>query len=290
MGLAQVSTFRAREAEAPVTPTLYCNASYRAHRLSVGSAGPPMARILLIEDEDDVRAFVRAILVSLGHRVEEAPDGKAGVEQFLQSQPDLVITDLLMPVMEGLEVMRRVKHASPSIKVIVMTGGGMIPAGEYLRLARRMGADGSLAKPFSACELECAISKLLPGAPASLAKPPTFLILDDDVTSRFLNRSILEKNFPESSVIECGSTDDALAASKGQHLDAVVTDHLLGQSDGVEFVTRLRAQGARCPVIMVTGSVDPAVHKRAYEAGAAHVFFGGDSDFSEYLRKALSPR
>jgi CheY-like chemotaxis protein len=116
----------------------------------------------------------------------------------------------------------------------------------------------------------------------------TFLILDDSEDTRFLHRRQLEDEFPASHVIECETICAALAASAGQPVDAVITDHHLGESDGAEFVQLLRAQGHACPVLMVTGSSDPRVHERAYQAGATRVFFGSKLDFVPYLRTQLS--
>lgn len=245
-----------------------------------------MARILVIEDEPDLRVLFRLQLTGLGHTVIEAPNGKAGLEQFHATSPDLVLTDLMMPVMEGLEAIPLLKRAQPSLKIIAMSGGGTNPAGSYLRMAQRLGASYTLAKPFSLAELDTAVSVLLAPPPPERA-PFYFLVLDDDVTSRLLNRSLLESAFPRSTVIECGSVDAAIAASTKHHLDAVISDHHLGQTDAGEFLRTLRRQGASCPVLMVTGSSDPNVHARAYEAGATRVFSGQGSGFIDYLRHTL---
>jgi two-component system, chemotaxis family, chemotaxis protein CheY len=246
-----------------------------------------MSRILLIEDEDAQRAAVRAQLVALGHTVEEAANGKIGLARFHATPPDLVITDLVMPEMEGLETIRALKQANPTVKIIAMSGGGANPAGTYLRAAQQLGASVGLAKPFSKHELEAALAKLLPNATPPTS--PIFLVLDDNATSRYMNRSLLETEFPRSQVIECGTVRDAIAVSNRVHLDAVITDHHLGESDGAEFVAKLRAHGATCPVVMVTNSSDPKVHERAYAAGAARVFHDGKMDFTGYLRQKLQP-
>ena len=246
-----------------------------------------MTRILLIEDEDDLRGLIRAHLAALGHTVDEAPNGKVGVARFRSSPPDLVITDLVMPEMEGLETIRVLKRTDPAVKIIAMSGGGANPAGSYLRVAEHLGASAVLAKPFSRCELETAVARLLPVADEML--PRTFLVLDDNATSRYINRSLLETEFPRSSVIECGTVREALDVSRSLQLDAVITDHHLGESDGSEFVAQLRAQGASCPILMVTNSSDPKVHARAYAAGAAKVFFDREMDFAGYLKRKLGP-
>ena len=115
----------------------------------------------------------------------------------------------------------------------------------------------------------------------------TFLILDDDPDNRFLIRYGLTKAFPGAHVLEYDDADKALAGIREVRLDAVVSDHHLSTRDGASFITDLRSLGNTCPIVMVTASSDPAVHRRAYEAGASRVFSGNDLDFAGYLRLAL---
>ena len=237
-----------------------------------------MARILLIEDDEPVREAVRLTLTAMGHCVHDASNGKAGLILFEQEPPELVVTDLVMPEMEGMETIRALKRADPSVKIIAMSGGGINGAEAYLSLAKKLGAEVILAKPFSRGMLVAAINEALPRAPA--AKPFTFLVLDDDPGSRFLSRRLLEREFPRCTVVECESVESALDASARQMPDAVITDHHLGQTAGGEFVQFLRARGAACPILMVTASNDPAVHGRAYAAGASRVFSGGSHHFT----------
>jgi CheY-like chemotaxis protein len=243
-----------------------------------------MARILLIDDQDELRMAIRVQLERLGHQVIEAPDGKVGLERFHAESPDLVITDLVMPVMEGIETIRRLRQANPTLGIIAISGGGGNPASAYLRVAKAFGADQMLAKPFSPEELKLAVQAVLQ---RDIADALTFLVLDDNAETRYLNRALLESEFPNSVVMESRTVEEALASSKGHRLDAVITDHHLGESNGGEFVASLRARGALCPILMVTGSSDPKVHARAMAAGASRVFFGTETDFTGYLRDQL---
>lgn len=250
-----------------------------------------MAKILLIEDEDDERAFCRMQLESLGHVVIEAPEGETGLKAFREESPDLVFTDIVMPVMEGFETIREIKRLQPQARILAMSRGGSNPASAYLRIAQKFGASQVLAKPFSVEELDVALSSILPPelhprSPQSL----TFLVLDDNPDGRLLNRGLLEHAFPRSTVVECSSPNEAINASSRLRLDAVITDHHLGESNGGEFIRQLRAQGATCPVLMVTASSDPKVHARAYDAGASRVFFGDNMNFTGYLRGKLGEK
>ena len=112
-----------------------------------------MARILIIDDEEDIRLTVRLALESMGHDVTEAVNGNDGLQHFSAEQNDLVITDILMPDKEGIETIIELKKIQPDLKVIVMSGGGRINATHVLETAKRLGANVALKKPFSIADL-----------------------------------------------------------------------------------------------------------------------------------------
>jgi DNA-binding response OmpR family regulator len=124
---------------------------------------PPntMARILLIDDDDSVRTMLRQTLTHFGHTVIEARDGQEGLKLFQHARADLVITDIVMPEKEGLEVLMELRQEQPPVKIIAMSGGGRGMAADYLRMARGMGAARVLAKPFSHEVLMAAVNELL---------------------------------------------------------------------------------------------------------------------------------
>jgi DNA-binding response OmpR family regulator len=130
-----------------------------------------MARILLIEDDEHVRTMLRLMLVRFGHAVIEAGNGRQGLTQFQPANFDLVITDLVMPEKEGIEVVIELRKHIPRVKIIAISGGGRAnTAAEYLAMARGLGADLVLAKPFPHEALLAAINGLLPVIePAPLA-------------------------------------------------------------------------------------------------------------------------
>jgi CheY-like chemotaxis protein len=124
-----------------------------------------MARILLIDDDDTVRTMLRLTLVHFGHTVIEARDGKEGLELFQNTDVDLLITDIVMPEKEGLEVLMELRKRLPPVKIIAISGG------DYLQMAKLMGAAKVLAKPFSSSVLIEAIDELLRDGGVS-AEPP----------------------------------------------------------------------------------------------------------------------
>ncbi|MEZ4703387.1 MAG: response regulator, partial [Rhodothermales bacterium] len=98
-------------------------------------------RILIIEDDESVRGMVARMLRAEGYDPIEAGDGRAGLEIIEnQATVDLVISDILMPVMEGLETLRYIRAHYPEMRIIAMSGGGQFGPEYCLDLARRLGA------------------------------------------------------------------------------------------------------------------------------------------------------
>jgi DNA-binding NtrC family response regulator len=107
-----------------------------------------MARILVIDDEDQIRKLLRAALEIEGHVVLEARQGDEGLQVLRATPPDLVITDLMMPDMDGLEVIMALRREAPELKVIAMSGGGRHKLTEPLMIAEPLGAFAAVRKPF----------------------------------------------------------------------------------------------------------------------------------------------
>jgi CheY-like chemotaxis protein len=126
-----------------------------------------MARILLIDDDETLRTMLSLTLNHFGHTVIEARNGKEGLQLFARLQPELVITDIMMPEMEGFEVLMELRKAQPPVKIIAMSGGTRYGSAEYLRMAELMGAAKSLAKPFSNEALRALVDELLAGGGAA---------------------------------------------------------------------------------------------------------------------------
>jgi DNA-binding response OmpR family regulator len=132
-----------------------------------------VARILVIDDDDSVRTMLRLTLAHFGHTVIEARNGREGLDLFRRAGADLVITDIVMPDTEGLEVVMDLRRNHPAVKIIAISGGGRGSAVDYLHMAKRMGAATVLAKPFTNDVLMAAVDELLPagGAPGQPPAP-----------------------------------------------------------------------------------------------------------------------
>jgi len=120
-----------------------------------------MAKILLVDDDPDIRSLLKIMLTGEGHDVVEAADGTQAL-QVAQSQPfDLVLTDLIMPDKEGIETIMELRKKFPRIRIIAMSGGGVGRQEDYLGLAGKLGAMRTLAKPFGIKELKETVDAVL---------------------------------------------------------------------------------------------------------------------------------
>ena len=108
-----------------------------------------MARVLIIDDEPHILLMVKKMLERAGYEVDLASNGSEGLKLFERIQPDLVITDIIMPEKEGLETIREMRRQSKDLKIIAMSGGGKISADNYLETAKIFGAARIMEKPFS---------------------------------------------------------------------------------------------------------------------------------------------
>ena len=130
-----------------------------------------MARILVIDDEQYVRTALREVLEREGFEVTAASDGRKGLALLDDEGADLVITDVIMPGIDGVATLERIKAKHPEIPVIVISGGGnvapmdyepgAISTSAYLASAATAGASCTLTKPFNRQELVSAVSELL---------------------------------------------------------------------------------------------------------------------------------
>ena len=118
-------------------------------------------KILLVDDEEAIRKMVRAILGDQLYDFAEAANGFDAQTILGKELFDLIITDVIMPDCDGIELVMAVRRKLPEIKVIVMSGGGRVRAGHYLDLAAKLGATRVFEKPFDTAALRTAVHELL---------------------------------------------------------------------------------------------------------------------------------
>jgi DNA-binding NtrC family response regulator len=129
-----------------------------------------MAVFLVAEDDRDFRELLAGVFEDSGHQVDKAVDGRQALEMVSARKYDVVLTDIKLPVKDGMEVLRETKYVSPDTEVIMMTAYGTL---ESAALAMKMGAADYLQKPFSIPELEMRVEKAI--RHRSLAKEVAYL-------------------------------------------------------------------------------------------------------------------
>lgn len=130
-----------------------------------------MDRILIIEDDEYVQKMLRQTLERAGYEVATAGNGSTGLKLYESklslSEPfDVVITDLIMPEMEGIETITKLRKSNPKVKVIAISGGGRNKPEDYLHLAVKLGAARTFTKPVDRSALLQAVSELVAKAKA----------------------------------------------------------------------------------------------------------------------------
>ncbi|AGX87297.1 response regulator [Candidatus Symbiobacter mobilis] len=124
-----------------------------------------MANILVIDDDEQFRAMLTQMLTQERHRVTAATDGKMGLELLSHFTPDLIITDILMPNKDGIELILELVHKGCTIPMIAISGGRRsIHAQFNLDSATLMGVNATLTKPFTREDLRNAIRQVLAGS------------------------------------------------------------------------------------------------------------------------------
>ncbi len=108
----------------------------------------PMARILIVDDDESTRRTLRRMLEPVGYDVVEAADGREGVELYKEDSVDLVLMDLIMPEKEGIQAAAELRHYDPEVKIIAISGGGRIDNFQVLRIAQKFGIEHALPKPI----------------------------------------------------------------------------------------------------------------------------------------------
>jgi two-component system, chemotaxis family, chemotaxis protein CheY len=120
-----------------------------------------VARILVVDDDQPVREMICSILDTCGYKIAEAANGNIAISMYREQPFDVVITDLVMPDMEGIELIKELRAIDRNVKVIAISGGFLTASDTYLKAAKLMGAQRTLPKPFEMDELLSVVSSVL---------------------------------------------------------------------------------------------------------------------------------
>ncbi|MEW6320135.1 MAG: response regulator [Acidobacteriota bacterium] len=207
-------------------------------------ARPVPKRVLIVDDDDDFRLAVRRQLEAAGYLVVEARDGEAALHVARQTAPDVMTVDLMMPGMDGWELIERLAADAALATIPVIVVSAVADRAQPLR-----GAAATLSKPIDRDGLLREVSLALGGR-----RDATVLIAEDDADLRqVLAQSLVREGY---RVVQAVDGEDALAVFDRENADVVVLDIRMPLLDGFGVIRRLRdsARGQRVPIVVVTGS------------------------------------
>ena len=189
-------------------------------------------KILVIEDDEDIRTVVATRLKRAGYETTTASDGKDGLRHFYGDRPDLVVLDIAMPVMDGWQVLERLREVS-DVPVLILTAATQ--EREKLR-GLRSGADDYITKPFSGEELLARVEVALRRASSSADEPGSTSYSDPEIAIDFQKHEV----FVRGEAVDLSPTEFRLLAALTRNPNQVLSqDQLLNQVWGREYVGSL---------------------------------------------------
>ncbi len=221
-------------------------------------------RILVIEDEPRLAGHIVRALVRHGHTLAACADGAEGLQAALADAPDLIVLDLGLPTLDGLEVLARLRKANCPSRILILTARGEV--NERVK-GLQAGADDYLAKPFSMDELAARIDAL--GRRGGTAKPDDILKVGNllmDVRRRRVTRGgeKIELSPREFDLLQVLMQEPGRTFSRTELCERVwQRDHEYDTRTVEIFITRLRKKidsGSLAPLICTVRSVGYAIH------------------------------
>lgn len=134
-----------------------------------------MAVIIIVDDDPTVRLVARELLLSEGHAILEAEDGVEAMKLVSSVRVDLVVLDMLMPNKDGLETILDLRRSHPNIRILAISSGGPMKAGQLLHMALTFGADDAMSKPLRLEAFTQTVARLLSpcGASPDVGRAPS---------------------------------------------------------------------------------------------------------------------
>ena len=228
-------------------------------------------KILVVEDNPISRKLTRLALEAEGFSVIEAADGQSAIDQVARDLPDLVLQDLLLPDMDGFEIVKRLHGVPGADKIPILALTGLISAGDEKKLPTAAFAD-YLFKPVEPSFLVSTVRAHLAASQTSEHTPGegrVILVVDDEPTQLKLMATYLANLGFGVATATDGA--DAIVKAEATMPDAVITDVLMPRVDGFELCRLIRNHDrlGNTPVVLVTNNYDDEADTRlAADVGA----------------------
>ena len=222
-----------------------------------------MIKLLLADDEKGLCEFLEKFFKPRGYEVLIANNGQDALSIVKKEKPELVLLDVNMPGIDGLEVLRNIKNAYPQIKVIMVT---VSDDADTRQKAKVLGADEFVKKPFTTDYLEDVV--ILKVNELIQAKDPArILIVDDEEGIRSSLRTFLQERF-DCRIDEASSAHEALGLARKNRFDLIFLDIKMPGSSGTEIIREKKKLGYRPHIWVITSYDSGEIAHKVIEQGA----------------------
>ncbi|MFC1461964.1 response regulator [Verrucomicrobiota bacterium] len=224
-----------------------------------------MEKVLIIEDDEKTRSLMKRVIGKLGFETLDARDGRVGLDLFRKEKPKIVVTDLKMPDIDGLEVLHSIRKEKGATEVILVTAYGDYDTAIQ---ALRDGAADYLKKPVDLDSLEAALNRCRDRLVETekICIKPSIIVVEDDTVALEKLAGVFSKE--DWDVCAAASGAEALAVFDERKIDVVLTDLRMPGMDGVELLREVKRRTSDCEVILISGYGDEASAVAAMKEGA----------------------
>lgn len=216
--------------------------------------------VLIVDDEKEVRDSLTAVYKSKGYTVTAKGDAMSALEFLKKQNVDVVVTDLYLPNLNGMELLKRIKKKYPRIKVIMMSAMGTESTFER---AKKLGAEGFLQKPFA---LSSAVSILEEGVKREEEITESVLVVDDRSELRTSVAYLLKTKGYKTDA--AASAEEALKKAGKKMYDVIVLDVNLPGKKGYEIIPEIKALHPGTKILLMTGEAEDHELEEGLRLGA----------------------
>jgi len=235
---------------------------------------------MVVDDEMVMRDLLYTVLTKQGYQVVTAPNGRAGLDMLAKEKPSLVILDLIMPGMNGLETFVQMRRIDPKIEAIILTGANV---DDLETQARQLGISDILRKGVGVELFLKSINYVMDKRKSKQTGPESkskgdILVVDDDSEIRFMLEKFFTRQGYQVTTASTGeealdklnkySTTNVKKSQAGQTPSIVLLDIKLGGMDGLVVLKKIKELNPKISVLMISGMNDTQTTRQAMQLGA----------------------